>query len=146
MPVAVGLVPGQRLGFLPGLDIWRRQGEHQASAHRHVLDCLRTYPDHTTVTYEALCEAPVPEFRRLCEFAGLQWDHGLEAFIATNTADGDRRQAYTIERNSRAMADAWRHEISTDALAALRSTYTAQPLPWYQADSDWQTAPTRNPA
>ena len=144
-PAAVAL-SNERLGFLPGLDIWRRQGEHQASAHRYVLDLLRDYPDHTTVTYEALCEAPAVEFRRLCEFAGLTWDKQLEAFIETNTADGDRRQAYTIERNSRAMVDAWRHEIAPDALAALRSAYTAQPLPWYQADRDWQTTLTRDTA
>jgi hypothetical protein len=91
-----------------------------------------------------MCSIVCAPIRRLCEFAGLQWDQALEAFIQTNTADGDRRQAYTIERNSRAMANAWRHEIAPDALAALRSAYAAQPLPWYQADSDWQTAPTRN--
>jgi hypothetical protein len=141
-PAAVAL-SNYRLGFLQGDDIWRRQGEHQGRAHRLMLDSLAQAQQHRIVSYEALCAAPVEEFRALFAFAGLAWDERAEARIAANSAGGDRSRPYSIERNSREMIEGWHGEIAPAALDELRAAFSEFELPWYQKADEWRADAAR---
>jgi len=137
-PAAVAL-SNMRLGFIGGTEAWRHAGEHQGRAHRYVLDCLKNWQDYRIVQYEVLCADPLSTFRELFDFAELDWSEATETNILENSADGDRSVPYSVARNSREMINAWRAEITVDALTELRLAFQAHNLPWYTSPGDWQT-------
>jgi len=116
---------------------WAGQGEFQGAALRAVHETLAGYQDYTVVHYETLCREPVAGFQSLCNFAGLTWDEGIQAFIAETTTSTSQPDPRHLRRDSRRMADSWRDQVAPDLLDALRASYRQFDLPWYCQDADW---------
>lgn len=122
---------------------WGHHGVLQAVAMRLGIGALASYPDHYTVRYEDICAAPEAEFRRLFEFAGLQWDETISARInerSSQTANEDTR-AFSTVRNSASMVDTWRRKVAPDDLRQLEVIYRRFDLPYYDTDADWHPDP-----
>jgi hypothetical protein len=136
-PAAVAL-SNKRLGFVADTEPWNKKGNRQARAHRFVLDCLAKWQDYRIVQYEALCANPVPIFRELFDFAQMDWNDAMADYIVRNSSEGDRSKPYDLSRNSHAMIDAWRADVSPMDLSALHDGFQAYDLPWYQSPEDWQ--------
>ena len=119
---------------------WRAHGAAQARVQLRVLARLRA-ARHLVVRYEELCADPGGQFRRLFDFTGLVWGARTEEQIAWHTraeVDNETRRPYDLVRDSVRMIDAWRGQLPSPALAALRAGYSAQGLPWYAGDDDWR--------
>ncbi len=97
------------------------------SANRIVLDDLAALPRErwTALTYEALCEQPAATLRRVCEFAGIDFDPTLAQHVArplpvsryalTPPAPGKwRKNQAPIERVLSSVQETW------DRLRSLR--------------------------
>jgi hypothetical protein len=117
---------------------WIENGALQGTVMKLTLDYLSHYQDHQVVRYEDLCHDPVAVFRRLYEFAGLEWHKSVEAEVIaqSHVHEQDRFATYDTYRNSRAMPGAWKSELSDQALAELREGFLSRGLPYYRAD-EW---------
>lgn len=117
---------------------WSEFGAVQAIILRLALEQLRDVPDHVVVKYEALCEDPPGAFRRLYDFAGLDWDDRIEALIRrwTEAEAHDRLDVYGTVRNSRLMAQSWRNDLKPEAIAEVRDAYLSY-SPAYYGDGAW---------
>lgn len=136
-PAAVAL-SYKRLGWWterPGE--WHYLGDFQGRALRAALAALADYPAHCVARYEDLCADPLGEFRRLFDFAGLDWGEPVEAFIQRATSGGDSNGEGRTARHSLSMISAWRGSITAAEAAELRAAYRAYDLPWYRADEEW---------
>lgn len=73
------------------------------------------------VAYEDLCAAPSDTARSLLQFAGLEWDPAVAAFLESSTATGDDGY-YSVYRDPRAAAAGWRRRMDSavvDRVAAI---------------------------
>jgi len=108
----------------------------QALALEGALAALDGYRDARVVHYERLCADPLEVFRDLYAFAGLAWTQPVEAEIARSSTDpGDRQDPYGTRRDSRSMADAWRAEVTGEALREIRDAYLSRDPALYGADA-----------
>jgi hypothetical protein len=137
-----GRFPPGRLAAL-GVDpeahrhsFWSTHGVFQALALERALSALDGYRDARVVHYERLCADPLEVFRDLYAFAGLAWTQPVEAEIARSSTDpGDRQDPYGTRRDSRSMADAWRAEVTGEALREIRDAYLSRDPALYGADA-----------
>jgi hypothetical protein len=116
---------------------WQDHGRYQGETLRAAFDALQDYPEVVITVFEKLCADPVAGFRHLYRFAGLDWDRHVEAWITQHSSAGERADAYGTQRNSVEVAQAWKSEITPEALAELRRAYQAFALPWYDSIQDW---------
>lgn len=114
---------------------WAEHGAFQAVTLGLARDLLAPYPDHRIVHYEAICADPVGTFRELFRFAGLAWDARVERGVVERSRGKPPGpdDPYGTRRDSRAMAEAWRHDLPADAARQVRDAYLAYGLPDYPA-------------
>ena len=111
---------------------WARWGT--ASRHLATLaawDSLAQYSLNCTINYEALCVAPLREFERLFDFAGLRWNDHIRERIR-HKSHGGWVDGENTSRVSASMVDAWGGDVSADLLATLMEAYLRFDLPWYR--------------
>ena len=83
-----------------------------------------------TVRYEDLVNAPVPTLRRVCAFAGLEYEDGMLAFhqdasrYMTEAAASSFNAAAT-RPISKDRTDAWRHRLSAAEVAMIEFVHEA---------------------
>jgi hypothetical protein len=117
------------------------------AVRQHILaGALGRHPDWQLVFYEALCAEPVAQFRRLFAAFGLAWTKQVEQYVmdsSTSQAGG----LYSGRRLSAQQMDRWRQEMSGAEIAAVRRAVEPFDLPFYQAESDWESSrqPTPSP-
>ncbi len=112
---------------------WKRHGRRQGYIQQRALRALSGYAERMIVRYEDLCLRPVEVFRRLYDFAQLEWTDDTVRLIEAKSSGGDRNEAFATERDSRRMASAWQTEIGRRELDELMAGYAAFDLPWYDA-------------
>lgn len=117
--------------------VWCKHGERQAEVLSHALEVLDSRPDTRLVTYEELCAEPQAHFEELARWAGLDWGAEQSARVAERSGGGNRGDAYSTNRDSRAMAEAWRDDVGDDQLHGLRAGWRSRDLPWYSEDAEW---------
>jgi hypothetical protein len=118
--------------------IWAELGAMQAIIHNAALEALREWPEHSIVTYEELCADPVAHFRRLCDFAGLDWNDGMQALIERQGVGGeaDRADSYSTIRPTRRMPHLWRSELAPIEIAELKKGYLSHE-PAFYGEGEW---------
>jgi hypothetical protein len=115
---------------------WSTHGMFQALALEGALAALDGDPDARVVHYEHLCAEPLATFRDLYAFAGLTWTGAVEAELTrASTEPGDRGDTYGTRRDSRAMAEAWRAEVTGDDLREIREAYLSRRPALYGPDA-----------
>ncbi len=112
---------------------------HGRTVHA-VASCLKQYPNHRVISYEALCADPVAHFRSLYEFAGLRWTPTVEDRTREHSRQDDSKNPYGTYRNSSSKATAWLNEITREDLNTVREGYLAAGSDWYRDEADWQVA------
>lgn len=113
------------------------QGVALGMAERAIVDRRRR---SRIVAYEDLCRDPEARFKELYDFCRLPWNALAAATVVERTRGeltrGADDPAGTV-RNTAAMADAWRAEITADQLADVRAGWVATTPSRYTSDEDW---------
>ncbi|MFV0633111.1 sulfotransferase family protein [Demequina sp.] len=115
------------------IDAWRADPEDrlgglilQWSIFAHAALALREeHPDWLYMSHENVCEDPVPQFTALYEYLGLRWTPALERkVIEDSTAaqvDPTRHTQHQLQRDSKALAGAWKSRLSADDRARIEA-------------------------
>lgn len=116
---------------------WAEHAALQAMIMKETLAALAGYDAHMVVQYEELCADPHEGFRRLYDFAGFPWDEDITALIdaQTNVEEHNRYESYSLYRDSRAMAAAWKADVDAWATDDMREAYLRHGLPYYPGDA-----------
>lgn len=126
-----------QLGWDDGAgDSWSTFGAWYGSVLAESARTLETYPEARVITYEDLCREPLEILRGLFTYTQLDWNARVERAV-TDTLTGDSDRHWGTNRDTSAMADAWRGKLDPDALMALRDGYASSEPPLYLSDSDW---------
>lgn len=95
----------------------------------------------TAVSFEKLCSDPLNELQALFAKLGLPYDEGV---LATHRAACLRKQqaigtyrTHEINRNSVAMASAWKTQLSKAEVLEVRRLWDRFEVPLYRHDNDW---------
>ncbi|MEQ8398119.1 sulfotransferase [Thalassobaculum sp.] len=120
-------------------DVWEQSGALQALVQHRAMAALAAWPDHTTVRYEDLCLDPVGTFARLLSFCELPLTEALKEEIerTSRSAAGYKPGGSDTARDSRAMADRWKHELDPETIASVRRGYIANRPLFYDSADDW---------
>lgn len=98
----------------------------------------------TAVSFEELCSDPIPRLRHLFMQLGLPYDEGVrDAHVAACLGRAKPSSAYhphAVNRNSLAMAGAWKAELGAAERARVRVVWEQFDVPLYRADADWAVA------
>jgi LPS sulfotransferase NodH len=103
----------------------------------------------TALSFEALCADPINQLEHLFGTLGLPYNDGVRA--AHSTACLGKEQAigayhpHAINRNSIAMASAWKVQLSKDEVAEVRGLWEQFDVPLYRDVADWTLQPASEP-
>ena len=71
---------------------------------------------------------------------GLGWTEQSRAFVTPRTADADG-DPYSLDRDTRAQIDKWRHTVPQRDVGACRAFAEPFGLPVYEGFDPWQAQP-----
>ncbi|WP_084102580.1 sulfotransferase [Demequina sp. NBRC 110051] len=81
------------------------------------------HPSWIYMSHENVCEAPVDQYRALFSHLGLMWTPRIERkVIADSTSsqvDPAQHRQHALQRDSRAVADAWRARLGADVAGRI---------------------------
>jgi hypothetical protein len=111
---------------------WAEFGALQSIVLQLSLQALKG-KDYRIVKYEDLCTNPLDIFRELYYFASLDWSSEVEKQImAHSTFNGSNTTGtYDVYRNSQAMIDKWKTEMSEETINTLKKAYLYYDPPHY---------------
>ena len=88
------------------------------------------------VTFESLCDDPLTRFKSLFATFSLPYDDTTRAFHESLCLAGSDRPAdyhpHAVKRRSRAMATAWRKELSDDVVRRVWNVWREFDIPLYE--------------
>lgn len=112
--------PEDRLGGL--ILQWKLFAQAAVELHRR-------HPEWLFVAHEELCQSPVDYFSRIFSFLDLNFSEGIKQKILADTTakevDPQQHQQHALQRDSRALADAWQKRLDGDAIERVE-TETAE--------------------
>lgn len=120
-------------------EFWEQSGALQAIIQNKTMEVLSSAGDYTVVKYEDICADPVGEFSRLFDFCDLPFSLKNRREIK-NTSHSDTGYGpgrYDVERNSKAMIDRWKSDVSCEKVDLLRKGYFANHPLFYTEEADW---------
>lgn len=120
---------------------WSYHGALQAVASNIVREELtkQSRQRYRVVKYEDLCRQPLKAFEELFQYADLTWsEEEANRIKRHSTSTNDRREeTYSTRRNSAAMIDAWREEITGSQYQALKAAYLHYEPSFYLEKDNW---------
>jgi hypothetical protein len=113
-------------------------GATQAIAFSFASSVLEDYGDWTSVSHEELSIDPRGTYQRLYEFCGLERDASSDAFIEDHIGSdvGRDENPYGLHRNSAAMVERWKDELTPSEIERIRTGFERFPAARAQ-DLDW---------
>jgi hypothetical protein len=120
---------------------WGRIGAVQGVALAMAERAIAIRPRRSRIlAYEDLCRDPEARFKDLYDFCRLTWNDRVAAVVLERTQGevtrGADDPAGTV-RDTAAMADAWRSEITAEQLADVRAGWMATNPSRYTSDEEW---------
>lgn len=100
-------------------------GALQAFIFQNSIKILRDYSDYMIVRYEELCTEPINTYRKLYNFADLDWDGEVErkilklseASVSSHTGSSD------LNMKSNEMLKKWQEELPEQAIKEIKGAY-----------------------
>jgi hypothetical protein len=102
--------------------------------------------------FEDVCLDPISHFESQYQRLGLPYNQDVARTLEVNCFDRARSvetyHPHAVRRNSRAMADSWKQQLSADEVARIRDIWEQFEIPLYRDDQEWSLdqAPTDEPA
>ncbi|MBI5294423.1 MAG: sulfotransferase [Chloroflexi bacterium] len=101
------------------LEYFEMLGQAWGRTTSQIQALFREHPDWHWVSFEALANQPVQEFKQLYERLGLTWNERIESEIRQKTTGGDGG-FYDVQRDASKQADKWRDSLSMEQVEAIR--------------------------
>lgn len=90
--------------------------------------------------FEDLCRDPLKSFADLFDWCGLPYGEGtrgLHEALCFADAPPAGHHPHAVQRNSRAMADGWRQELTHDEVQLTRDIWLQFDIALYRSQTDW---------
>jgi Sulfotransferase family len=109
-----------------------------------ILGFRRSHPDWLFVRYEDLTRDPETGFRAICEQIDLPFARNVRRAIeatttSKNPTEATRARHSHFRRDTAAIVDRWKRELSRDEIDRIRS-WTEPMASAFYTDEDWQVA------
>lgn len=112
---------------------WSEHGAFQGYLNCEIMEQAKAYKDFRVVKYEDLCADPLNEFKKLYEFAQLEWDRTVEEKIKERTQPAKTDDhAFSTQRNSAYEMEKWKHAVPEDKIQQLKEAYLSFDVPFYR--------------
>ena len=114
---------------------WAEHGAFQAFLLNEVCQMAKGYNNFTIVRYEDLCADPVNEYKKLFDFAQLQWNDAVEQKILERCNPSRiNHDAYSTQRNAAYEMEKWKKEVPLEKILELKRAYLSFDPPYYKDD------------
>ncbi len=114
---------------------WAEHGAMQAIILTEILHRMRNYKKFHIIEYEHLCMEPISVFKKLYEFAALEWDDAVEQHILKRSQTrAPNTRYFSTQRNSLHEMQKWKHEIPPENILQLKKAYLSFNPPYYRDD------------
>ncbi|MEM1212449.1 MAG: sulfotransferase [Planctomycetota bacterium] len=104
--------------------------------HRVIRRYREDHPNWHFVRHEDVSRDPIPEFRRMTDYAGLTWDDKIEQAVQQSTGAAFDPNARGQVRDSKKNITTWKQRLADDDIDAVRRTVGDVADAFYGAD-DW---------
>lgn len=101
------------------LSLVEKAAWHWAILNQKAFNDLGNAPNVLCVRYEDLARDPIPETRKMFDFARLPWHSQSGTFLRRSTSGSGTEGYFDVVRNPLAAANRWREELSQDEQAAI---------------------------
>ncbi|MEO0513829.1 MAG: sulfotransferase [Planctomycetota bacterium] len=119
---------------------WAKAGALWGAIHRVIENQSAAGLPVRVVSFEDLCESPEAGFHALYEYLGCAWNTQVDEFVRASHTRGDRKQAYSLSRNSKDMIATWQKEVEpaewaicSEVIDSFRLAQATEQLDVYQA-------------
>jgi hypothetical protein len=114
---------------------WAEHGALQAFMIKDVLSTAKDYKDLVIAKYEDLCTNPTAEYKKLFDFAHLEWNSSIEKTILEKCSPKDiNNDFFSTQRNPNYEKDKWKKEVAPDNILELKQAYLSFDPPYYKDD------------
>ena len=133
----------------PYVDIMRRHSEADGVPAGAVLHAVLNLVLWKTVQelrlrwclFESLCRSPINEFEHLFRYFDLPYTEATrqrhQRICLPRSRPVDSYHPHAVERNSQAMADSWKKQLTEGEVEKIRAIWSRFDVPLYRADQDW---------
>lgn len=98
--------------------------------------------------FEDLCREPIKEFERIYHDLGLPYSEETRqrhvALCTKGSQDPGDYKTHAVARNSYAMAESWKYQLTTEQVVDIRRVWEQFDIPLYSKDCDWDQTSTQN--
>jgi hypothetical protein len=109
---------------------WERSGAWWGAVNSVVHRQSSKRPERLVVQFEWLCQDPPAHFRALYQQLGLDWNPGVERFLARSNRGGDERP-YSLRRDASRETTKWQEELTEKEALECRQAAEPFDLPYY---------------
>jgi hypothetical protein len=118
------------------LSLVQQAAWHWAILNQKAVNDLGSFQHRLIVHYEDFCSDPVPQSKKLLDFAGLDWSLQTERFLQGSTSADGHEHYYGVVRDSVQAANKWRTELSASDQEAIMEIAGRVPVGKYYAKEE----------
>lgn len=114
-------------------------GALQAVIFQYSIEILHNYSDYMIVRYEELCTEPINTYRKLYNFADLEWDGEVERKILklSDASVASPTRYYDLNKKSNEMLKKWQEELPEQAIKEIKGAYLSINHDQYYNAKEW---------
>ena len=114
---------------------WAEHGAFQAFVLNEICKNQKENESFSIVRYEDLCADPVNEYKKLFEFAQLEWNDAVERKILERCNPCKiNNNAYSTQRDTAYEAKKWKKEVPLEKIRELKQAYLSFDPAYYKDD------------
>ena len=120
---------------------WERAGAQWGLVNTVVYRQAMRHDRLAIVPYEWLCANPVARFRKVYEWAGIDWSDAVDVFLSPPNPGDTSDSPYSLAKDPALQIDTWKQIISETDAAACRRAVEPFGLPFYNDFDPHAVAP-----
>jgi hypothetical protein len=111
-----------------------------ACIYKVLEDFIKNNPDWLFIKHEDICMEPLKIFRKIFDWAGLEFSNKIENkirfFTKGKSVEAENNKTHQLERDSKGVASYWKRVISDDEVDVIKNL-TFRVSARYYEDNSW---------